>query len=154
MQAIDVVAYMNPPTYSDDDDDTWHVLQTVTNTSRANIIADIVGHPKGAPSVQELDITNPSLEADTIRGHLSVLKDAGVVEELVIPVGERTRGLPYKFYRLTDRAQTLFDRNNLFPEEAWKRAYERIAKSPELRKLEAMPRPAPSSDGGREVHAD
>lgn len=147
---------MNPPTRSGDDDgETWHVLQTVTNTSRANIIADIVGHPKGAPSVRELDLTNPSLEADTVRGHLGVLKEAGVVKELVIPVGERTRGLPYKFYRLTDRAETLFDRNGLFPEEAWKRAYARIAKSPELRELEAMPRPSPSNDERpEEAHAD
>ena len=36
-----------------DDFDTWHALQKATDTPRANIIADIVGHPKGAPSVRE-----------------------------------------------------------------------------------------------------
>ena len=138
---------MNPPGHTTDDGtDTWHVLQAVTGTSRANIVADIVGHPKGAPSVDELAKTNPSLEKDTIRGHLSVLKEVGVVEELVIPTGERTRGYPYKFYRLTEPARTLFDANDLFPETAWKRQYDRLAKDAEMRELEQMPRPVPDRD--------
>ena len=149
---------MNPPSF-EDTSDTWHLLQAVTNASRANIVADIVGHPKGAPSVDELAKTNPSLEKDTIRGHLSTLKEVGVVEELVIPAGERTRGYPYKFYQLTERARTLFDANDLFPERAWKRQYDRLAKDAEMRELERMPRPAPRSndsdgDRGEELHAD
>lgn len=138
---------MNPPEHSDTESpDRWHLLQAVTNESRANIIADIVGHPKDAPSVDELAMTNPSLQKDTIRGHLSVLKDVDVVEELVVPVGERTRGYPYKFYRLTDRARALFDENGLFPHDAWKRQYARIVKDAEMRELEQMPRPSSDRD--------
>ena len=125
-----------------DEFDTWLALQRVTDGTRANIVADIVGHPKGAPSVDELAKTNPSLQKDTIRGHLSVLQDANVVTELVVPVGERTRGYPYKFYRLTEAARDLFDANGLFPEDAWRRQYERLKTDPELRELEAMPRPS------------
>lgn len=139
---------MQPPDRpTDDEPDTWHVLQAVTGTSRANIVADIVGHPKGAPSVDELSKTNPSLQKDTIRGHLSVLKEVDVVEELTIPPGERTRGYPYKFYRLTQRARDLFDTNGLFPETAWKRQYDRLSKDAEMRELEAMPRPTPDRNG-------
>ncbi|WP_243637765.1 helix-turn-helix transcriptional regulator [Natrarchaeobius oligotrophus] len=136
---------MRPPTELDGDD-TWHVLQVVTEESRANIVADVVGHPKGAPSVDELARTNPSLQKDTIRGHLSVLKNANVVEERVVPVGQRTRGYPYKFYQLTDDARELFDRNGLFPEDSWTRQYDRLEKDPELRELEAMPRPDPGGE--------
>lgn len=139
---------MNPATNPDSKNDTWRILQTVTEESRANIIADIVGHPDGAPSVDELTKTNPSLKKDTIRGHLSVLKEVNVVEELIIPVGERTRGYPYKFYQLTDEARELFDKNGLFPESAWKRQYDRLKKDPELQELEAMPRP--DTDESRE----
>ncbi|MFB6141449.1 MAG: helix-turn-helix domain-containing protein [Halosimplex sp.] len=121
--------------------DDWLALQRVTDETRANIVADVVGHPKGAPSVDELAYTNPSLEADTIRNHLKVLAAAGVVEELTVPAGERTRGYPYKFYRVTDEARELFDRNGLFPAEAWQRQYDRVEKTPEIRELEAMPRP-------------
>jgi predicted ArsR family transcriptional regulator len=124
-----------------DEFDTWLALQRVTDGTRANIVADVVGHPKGAPSVDELAYTNPSLEADTVRNHLTVLAEAGVVEELTVPAGERTRGYPYKFYRLTERARELFDRNDLFPAEAWRRQYERVEKTTEIRELEAMPRP-------------
>ncbi|WP_331232362.1 helix-turn-helix domain-containing protein [Natronorarus salvus] len=138
---------MNPPEHSDTESpDRWHLLQAVTNKSRANIIADIVGHPKDAPSVDELAKTNPSLQKDTIRGHLSVLKDVGVVDELVIPVGERTRGYPYKFYQLTDRARALFEDNGLFPREPWKRQYSRVVKDTEMRELEQMPRPETKHD--------
>jgi predicted ArsR family transcriptional regulator len=121
--------------------DPWLALQRVTDATRANIVADVVGHPKGTPSVDEFAYTNSSLEADTIRNHLKVLAEAGVVAELTVPAGERTRGYPYKFYRLTDAARDLFDRNGLFPADAWQRQYERVEKTAEIRELEAMPRP-------------
>jgi hypothetical protein len=53
--------------------DSWAALQKATDEPRANLIADIVGHPTGAPSVPELDHTNPSLGTDAIRRHLGVL---------------------------------------------------------------------------------
>lgn len=121
--------------------DTWTALQRATDDTRANLIADVVGHPSGAPSVMELDYMNPSLEADAIRRHLSVLQEAGVVAELVVEPGNRIRGFPYKFYELTDEARDLFDRNNLFPETAWRRQYERVQKTGEIEEVQAMPRP-------------
>ena len=123
--------------------DTWTALQRATDKQRANLIADVVGHPRGAPSVKELDYMNPSLESDAIRRHLSILQDVGVVEALVIEPGERVRGYPYKFYRLTEEARTLFDENDLFPEDAWRRQYDRVQKTGEITELEEMPRPRP-----------
>lgn len=120
---------------------TWVALQKATDQTRANLIADIVGHPKGAPSVRELDYLNPDLEPETIRRHLRILQDVRVVEELVVEPGNRVRGYPYKFYRLTSAARELFDRNALFPEAAWKRQYNRVEKTSEISELEQMPRP-------------
>jgi len=127
--------------------DTWAALQKSTDGTRANLIADVVGHPEGAPSVRELDYMNPSLGEDAIRRHLAVLREVGVVEELVVEPGDRIRGFPYKFYRLTDQARALFDRNDLFPEDAWRRQYDRVQKTGEIEELEAMPRPPVDSDG-------
>lgn len=124
-----------------DEFDTWLALQKATDRQRANLIADIVGHPEGAPSVRELDYMNPSLEEDAIRRHLGILQDVGVVEESVVAPGDRVRGYPYKFYTLTDEARDLFDRNDLFPAEAWRRQYGRVQKTAEIREIEAMPRP-------------
>lgn len=121
--------------------DTWLALRKATDRTRANLIADIVGHPKGAPSVRELDYMNPDLGEDAIRRHLSVLQDVGVIEEAVVEPGNRVRGYPYKFYLLTDHARALFDRNDLFPVDAWRRQYARVEKSGEITELEEMPRP-------------
>lgn len=122
---------------------TWLALQKSTDRTRANLLADIVGHPKGAPSVKELDYMNPSLEADAIRRHLKTLQEVGVLEELEVEPGTRVRGYPYKFYRISEAARELFDRNDLFPEDAWKRQYERVQKTGEIEEIEAMPRPSP-----------
>lgn len=126
-----------------DEFDAWRALQKATDKRRANLIADVVGHPKSAPSVKELDYMNPSLEEDAIRRHLGVLQTVGVVEELVVEPGNRVRGYPYKFYCLTAEARALFDRNDLFPDGAWRRQYDRVQKTGEIREIEEMPRPTP-----------
>ena len=138
---------------ADDDDESnefeaWTALQKATDQTRANLIADIVGHPQKAPSVKELDYMNPALGEDAIRRHLGVLQDVGVVAELVVAPGDRVRGYPYKFYRLTTSARELFDRNDLFPADAWQRQYARVEKPGDIAELEAMPRPTsePSDD--------
>ena len=125
-----------------DEFDTWTALQKSTDKQRANLIADIVGHPEGAPSVKELNYMNPSIKADAIRRHLATLQEVGVVDELVVESGNRIRGFPYKFYRITDAARDLFDRNGLFPVSAWQRQYDRVQKTAEITELEAMPRPS------------
>lgn len=125
-----------------DEFNAWVALQKATDKQRANLIADVVGHPEGAPSVTELDYMNPSLEEDAIRRHLGILQDVGVVEELVVEPGGRVRGYPYKFYTLTDDARELFDRNDLFPTAAWRRQYARVQKPPEIQEVEEMPRPS------------
>jgi hypothetical protein len=121
--------------------DEWRALQKATDKKRANIIADIVGHPKGTPSVEELDYMNPSLSDDSIRRHLSALKNVDVVEVITIDPGDRLRDYPYKFYRLTDNARELFDKNNLFPVDPWQRQYQRVEKNSRIHELEQMPRP-------------
>lgn len=119
----------------------WMALQRSTDKKRADIIADIVGHPKGMPSVEELDYMNPDLSDDAIRRHLKTLIEVSVVEERVLREGDRLRDFPYKFYQLTEKARELFDQNDLFPEDAWKRQYAAVEKPPRIKQVEAMPRP-------------
>jgi hypothetical protein len=121
--------------------DAWRALQKATDKKRADILADIVGHPEGMPSVEELDYMNPPLSDDAIRRHLQELIDVGVVRERAFDPGERLRDYPYKFYELTEPARALFDRNGLFPEQAWTRQYEAVTKTQRIREVETMPRP-------------
>lgn len=134
---------MRPETEHDRDagHDTWHILQAATDTARANLIADVVGHPKGAPSVDELDYMNPGLEESAIRRYLNDLVEVGVLAELTVEPGDRVKGYPYKFYTVSDQARALFDKNDLFPVGAWQRQYQRVEKTAEIRELEEMPRP-------------
>lgn len=124
-----------------DEFDAWRALQKATDKKRSDILADIVGHPEGMPSVEELDYMNPSLSDDAIRRHLKELMDVGVVTERVFEPGERLRDYPYKFYELTDAARALFNRNGLFPEDAWQRQYQAVEKTGRIREIESMPRP-------------
>lgn len=121
--------------------DTWRALQAATKKKRADLLSDIVGHPKGAPSVEELDYMNPPLSEDAIRRHLQALEDVGVLRSRELEKGERVRNFPRKFYEVTDEARALFDRNDLFPEEPWQREYESVEKTPRIQEVEAMPRP-------------
>lgn len=121
--------------------DTWQALQAATDRTRANLVADIVGHPHDGITVEELDYMNPDLSDDSIRRHLTTLQGAGVVTERALDPGERHRDYPYKFYGITDEARALFDRNGLFPETAWTRQYRAVEKTPRIRDVEQMPRP-------------
>lgn len=138
-------AVADPPRHSrrgvGEEFDTWRALQKATDKKRADLLADIVGHPKGLPSVEELDYMNPPLSDDAIRRHLETLAEVGVVRVREFEPGERLRDYPYKFYELTDAARDLFDRNGLFPESAWQRQYRAVEKTPRIRDLEEMPRP-------------
>ena len=126
---------------TDEEFDTWRALQRATDKKRADIIADIVGHPQGTPTVEELDYMNPPLSSDAIRRHLNTLEDAGVVHVREFEPGDRLRDFPYQFFELTDDARELFDRNGLFPEEAWQRQYQAVDKTSRIRDVETMPRP-------------
>ncbi|SMO90587.1 hypothetical protein SAMN06264867_1176 [Halorubrum cibi] len=90
--------------------------------------------------MREFDYTKLELGENAIRWHLGILQDVSVIAELVVEPDDHVRGYPYKFYRLTEQARELFDRNDLFPANAWWRQYARVekpTKSPNSRKFPA-----------------
>ena len=133
------VSQSQPSATGDHEFNAWFALQKAADEKRASLIADIVGHPSGLPSVEELAYMNPSLSADSIRRHLKTLQSVGVVREVVLE--DRLRDYPYKFYGLTADARALFDENGFFPEAAWQRQYQRVEKTARIREVEQMPRP-------------
>ncbi|MFC7046555.1 ArsR family transcriptional regulator [Halobacteriaceae archaeon GCM10025711] len=119
-------------------------LSALEETSRANIIADIVGHPKGMPSKTEIDHMNPSLAPSTISGHLNTLQKKGLIESAEWGREGHPKSAPRKFYYITEQAHELFDRNNLFDENAYRDAYAEVKKPAEIRAAETAERPAVS----------
>ena len=119
------------------------VLHEITTSPRPSLLSDILGHPKGAPSMREFGHYNPSYKRNAIQYHLNQLIDAGVVEKIELPAGQRKRDLPSTFYRLTADGRTLLARHNLLEEEAaWEAIYENVEKPPEIEVAEKMDRPS------------
>lgn len=131
----------DPDQGGDEAFDTWRALQEATDTPRADLLSDIAGHPEGTPSVEELTYMNPDKSEDAIRRHLHRLADARIVRVLEVEAGNRRRDFPNKFYTITDDARALFDRNGLFPREAWQRQYRAVEKTTRIRDVQQMPRP-------------
>lgn len=123
--------------------DAWDALRLITQETRASLVADVVGHPEGSITVAELDYLNPGVGRSAIVEHLGKLVDADVLEKAELPPGERSRDLPYTFYSLTDEARALFDRNGIFDRATWREQYERVEKTAEIERIEAMSRPSP-----------
>ncbi len=123
-----------------DDTRFFSVAEALAEESRRDIVADIVAHPQSLPSMKELEFTT-GLHRTTVRDHLNTLIDAGVVEVVAFPRGQRTNDQPSKFYGLTESARELFDRNDVFVEEHWQELYSRVEKPDEVDAAENAPRP-------------
>lgn len=134
------MAQTTPEDGSRGDQQFFSFAEALATDSRRDIVADIVAHPKGLPSMKELEFTT-GLDRSTIRGHLHALAEADVVTIVEFPVGERTKGQPNKFYGITDEARQFFDRNDVFIEEHWRELYARIEKPDGIQAAEEAPRP-------------
>lgn len=69
-------------------------LRLVTQPTRAAVISDIFGHPEELPSIREFDYLNPDTKRSNIEHHLQQLIEAGIVEKVSIPKGERALERP------------------------------------------------------------
>lgn len=122
--------------------DEWAALEAITQETRAGLVADVVGHPEGMASVPELNYMNPRVERSAIEEHLRTLVEADVLAKEQLPAGERSRDLPYTFYRVTAPARELFDRNNVFEASVWREQYATVEKTDEVLAAQDAPRPA------------
>ena len=116
-------------------------LSALDDTTRANIVGTIVGHPKGAPSKKELEYYNPSVAASTLTDHLNRLQEVGLIEVIERDRAGLSRGQPYRFFQLTDAARDLFDRNNLFDSDAYRALFAEVETTNEIEAVQAVERP-------------
>jgi DNA-binding HxlR family transcriptional regulator len=119
--------------------DAQRLLREATDESQAPLVADIVGHPQGLPSVEELTYMSPALNERAVRDRLDALYEAGVIRRVELDAS--MPGYPSTFYGLTEEARAVFDEWGLFPREPWQRQYRRVVKPARIRALETMSRP-------------
>ena len=134
------MAQITPSTGFQTDQQFFAITDALSEESRRDIVADIVAHPKGLPSMKELEFTT-GLHRSTIHGHLKKLMTAGVIEVSEFSAGDQTKGQPSKFYQITDTARKIFDRNNVFQEEHWQEMYSRVNKPAEIERAQEALRP-------------
>ena len=124
----------------------FEALRLVLQSTRTKLLQQILAHPEACLSATELDYRNPSLESSTIQYHLHKLEDAGIVERLKLPKGERSRDLPSTFWAVTGKGRELLRQAGLYEEiEHWRDLYQRMERTPAIREIEAMPRPTVDS---------
>ena len=126
-------------------------MSVLDETTRANIIGTIVGHPNGIPSKKELEYYNPNVASSTLTDHLVRLEEVGLIEVVERDREGLERGQPYRFFQLTDAARELFDRNNLFEPDAYRELFAEVEKTDEIKppKLSTVQTNETESDLGR-----
>jgi DNA-binding HxlR family transcriptional regulator len=122
-----------------------HPTQLITQSTRAALLSDILGHPEELPSVREFEYLNPDVKRSNIEYHLQQLVDAGIIERVSLPKGQRKRDPPSTFYGLTDNGYEFLEAHGLLEEQpVWKAVNQRVEKPPEIRQAEGMDRPSRS----------
>lgn len=120
------------------------ILHAATEDVGHELLIDVAGHPKGAPSEKELDWANPDASRRTITRRLDSLVDAGVLERFGYDPGEQPSDAESSvrtFYRFTDEARELFDEVGMFDPAVWRPVYARVEKPGDVEAAEAVPRP-------------
>lgn len=122
---------------------TRELVHFLTQETRFSLLANVLGHPEGMPSMYELEQLNPSVSEATVYKHVQKLVDAGVLEAVTLPDERRQQGYPWKFYRLTDEGREFLGRHNLLAaEETLETLYGTIEDKPEkMIRYENAPRP-------------
>lgn len=130
-------------------------LNVVTQETRFVLIQNILSHPQQLPTLKELDYVNPSKSKSTIREHLEVLIEHGIVAERTLPKDERKRDLPWRFYGLTDVGRDLFEEMDLLGAEGTlQEMYEMLETTDEIEKYARAPRPEDESEDKEPTGSD
>ena len=105
-----------------------------------DLIADIVGHPAGMPSLPELTYMNDGTRA-SVAGHLAGLIAARIVDSVSFPQGQCPADGPDTFYYLTNEARAFFDEHDLFDPTLRQPLYAQVEKPPRVQDAENLVRP-------------
>lgn len=118
------------------------VAQATDSKEKHDIFVDLVGHPDGAPSLEELDFMNPDMAVEAIERVLDELVNDGIVRVLGASMDDvGVDDPPVEFYALTDGARRGVDAADRFPRELWTRQYRSVEKTERIQALERLPRP-------------
>ncbi|MDF9744073.1 ArsR family transcriptional regulator [Natrinema salsiterrestre] len=118
------------------------LMELLSQETRHSIVQALLGHPKLLASSAELNHFVPSKSKKTVEEQLEVLVDAGIFALYEYPPNEDRRGLPWKFYGLTEYGADVLGDFNYLEGVPMARAVHRKTRKPEqIERHEAAPRP-------------
>lgn len=118
------------------------LMELLSQETRHSIIQTLLGHPKALASVDEINHFIPSKSKKTVEEQLNVLVGADVLAIYEYPPNKDTRGLPWKFYGLTEYgADVLGEFNYLKGVPMTRAVHEKTRKPEKIERHETAPRP-------------
>jgi len=129
------------------------VLHVVTQETRYDLLQNIVGHPMGAPSLEELTYMAAEVNnKTTVHEHLKKLINVGIVEK--VKAEDQPSGYPRVFYRVPPQAMNLLqDRGLLEDVTALRQTYSAVEKPDRIERAEEAPRPSGRYEGELDTEA-
>lgn len=118
------------------------LMELLSQETRHSIIQTLLGHPELLASADELNHFIPSKSKKTIEEQLAVLVDADILARYEHPPNRDTRGLPWKFYGVTEYGTDILGDFNYLKGVPMARAIHQQTRKPEqIERHETAPRP-------------
>lgn len=118
------------------------LMELLSQETRHSIIQALVGHPKLLASADEINHFIPSKSKKTVEEQLDVLVGADILTIHEYPPNKEKRGLPWKFYGITEYgADILGDFNYLKGVPMARAVHQKTRKPEKIERHETAPRP-------------
>ncbi|WP_137290307.1 ArsR family transcriptional regulator [Natronorubrum halophilum] len=118
------------------------LMELLSQETRHSIIQALVGHPKILASADEINHFIPSKSKKTVEEQLDVLVEANILAIYEYPPNKEKRGLPWKFYGVTEYgADVLGDFNYLKGVPLARAVHQKTRKGEKIERHEMAPRP-------------
>jgi DNA-binding transcriptional ArsR family regulator len=111
----------------------------VLEPTRLDILRQILAHPDGVLSVEELKYRNPDDDEQSLRYHIRKMRERDIVEKHNVARSETLDDPPTTFYSVTGEGIRLLRTVNMYDEIAvWRSVYEQMERTERIEQVEAL----------------
>jgi PAS domain S-box-containing protein len=115
----------------------------ITQKHRFRILQSILEHTEQLPTLFEISQFCPEIDEGEVESYVEQLRDRGLVEEVVLPEGERKEGYPHVFYGISGHGWRFLMNHDLLDSGGLTQRWQEIAVDDPMRlaKHQSAPRP-------------
>ncbi len=118
------------------------LMALLSQETRHSVIQTLLGHPALLASADEINYFIPSKSKKTVQEQLDVLVESRILAVYEHPPNKETRGLPWKFYGLTEYGTDILGDFKYLKGVPMARAvHEKTRKPEKIERHETAPRP-------------